>query len=71
MNTNIWEIKELSQKEICKEKEVEYDPSVGDYFGVTFFNKLQRSELHLGVIWAFLFQKSMIVNFNFFILLNK
>ena len=39
MNTNIWEIKELSQKEICKEKEVEYDPSVGDYFGVTFFKK--------------------------------
>lgn len=39
MNGNTWEIKELSQKEICKEKEVEYDLSVGDYFGVTFFKK--------------------------------
>ena len=39
MNGNTWEIKELSQKEICEEKEVEYDTSVGNYFGVTFFKK--------------------------------
>lgn len=39
MNKNIWEIKELSQQEICKEKEVEYNPSAGSYFGVTFFKK--------------------------------
>lgn len=39
MNGNIWEIKELSQKDICKEKGVEYEPNVGDYFGVTFVKK--------------------------------
>lgn len=39
MNKNIWEIKELSQQEICKEKGVEYEPNVGNYFGVTFVKK--------------------------------
>lgn len=39
MNGNTWEIKELSQKDICKEKGVEYEPNVGEYFGVTFFKK--------------------------------
>lgn len=36
MNGNTWEIKELSQKDICEEKGAEYEPNIGQYFGVTF-----------------------------------